>query len=99
MVFRLEPFFLGCRTHDWLSGPLRKRRSEGRSPKRVADVAAMTDVAIDLLDGVGVVSMTPDVATLPLQMELEDRGINSGLTLRSGDDMNRYIKTDLSVKA
>ena len=46
----------------------------------------MTDVAIDLLDRVGVVSMTPDVATVPLQMELEDRGINSGLTLRSGDD-------------
>ena len=74
MIFRLELFFsLGGRTNDWLSGPLRKRRSEGRSRKRVADVAAMTDVAVDLLDGVGVVSMTPDVATVPLQMELEDR--------------------------
>jgi len=88
----LNPFFGGLPNARLAQRTVAEARSEGRSPKRVADVAAMTDVAIDLLDGVGVVSMPPDVATVPLQMELEDRGINSGLTLRSGDDMKRYKK-------
>ena len=62
MVFSFEPF-VSLATTGSADRPALQRRS-----------VAMTDVAVDLLDGVGVVSMTPE-ATVPGRW-----GITSDLT-------------------